>query len=176
MTSLIYLASPYSHPDPRVCRARVQLSRQVAAHIQRRQPTSAVFSPLVWSVDLGGDSIPNVDWYALTMRFLEAADQMYIIRAPGWEASKGVCAEVDWWNSKPRLLSPAWSCEQYLSVTPSFDPSERRRMYPYCVAGFGAPFFVNLDWPLDVPAVPAVQPGIAGESAPDPAITGAGSG
>jgi len=176
MTRLIYLASPYSHAIESVREARIQLSRRLARRMQRQRPESAVFSPLAWAWSVG-DSIPDADWGKLTMRFLEAADEMYLIAAPGWHMSAGVTAELRYW-AKIGNACPI------INVTPELLSGARGTPlpYPYSIWGLGEPFTLNLSWALDPPMLDeestsrAVQPGIAGESAPDPAITGAGSG
>ena len=63
---VIYVASPYWHPDPRIRRARAHAAQTVTSGmIQRGEP---VFSPIVYSA-----SIQEV---------------------PGWEQSRGILIEL----------------------------------------------------------------------------------
>jgi hypothetical protein len=89
---LIYLASPYSHPDPLVrearfdaaCRATVDLIR--AGHV--------VFSPIVHGHPLARFGLPT-DW-SFWQRFdeehLRRCCEVLVLQADGWRESEGVRA------------------------------------------------------------------------------------
>jgi hypothetical protein len=92
---LIYLAVPYSHPDPAVRQQRFEAVNRAAADLMR--DGVYVFSPIshTHSIALAGE-LP-IDWnywqgYDRTM--LAACDRMVVLTLPGWEASVGVRAEM----------------------------------------------------------------------------------
>lgn len=92
---LAYLASPYNDTDPSVMQVRYGEACRVAAlMIQRGQH---VFSPIAHNVPLinaiGGLTGREV-WCGFDRAMLERCDNLFVLRLPGWEASKGVQAEI----------------------------------------------------------------------------------
>ena len=91
---MIYLASPYSHPDPGV---RTTRYRQAAWHAVRlMQDGRLVYSPIVHSHPLSVLGLPG-DWpfWADHNRAMLAACQtLVVLTLPGWEHSKGIAAEL----------------------------------------------------------------------------------
>ena len=91
----IYLASPYSHPDP-----FIRQSRHHAACIEAGYMMLAghiVFSPIAHShyihllADLPGDW---QFWEKFDRAFIEWADEVHVLMLDGWKESKGVQAEI----------------------------------------------------------------------------------
>ena len=64
---MIYLASPFTHPDPIVRQARLEAACRVAAELTRQGKT--VFSPIAHSCAIARYGLPD-DW-----RFLERHDR-----------------------------------------------------------------------------------------------------
>lgn len=109
---MIYLASPYSHPDPAVraqrfrdaCRAAVALIE--AGH--------EVFSPIAHSHALVGHGLP-IDWSYWERHdrhHLMFCDEVVVLLLDGWEASLGVGEEVriaTEMNKPVRYLAPSVS-------------------------------------------------------------------
>ena len=104
---MIYLASPYAHPDPsarhnrykQACRATAKL---MAAGIP-------VFSPLCNSVpagELGGLELDHAGYMAIDLPILRRCDEVLIVGLDGWEQSLGVRAELveAMWLRKPITL------------------------------------------------------------------------
>lgn len=92
---MIYLASPYSHPDPLVREARFDAAcRATADMIRAGRP---VFSPIVHGHPLVRFGLPT-DW-AFWQRFdtehLRRCDEVLVLRIDGWEESEGVRAEIE---------------------------------------------------------------------------------
>lgn len=91
--TLIYLASPYSHPSPAVREARFLAARAMTIFALRQG--HAVFSPIVYGKDmetqLGTD---HLSWKPLNDAMLEASARMWVLRLYGWEKSKGVTYEI----------------------------------------------------------------------------------
>lgn len=91
---MIYLASPYSHPDPAVraqrfraaCRAAVALLH--AGHV--------VFSPITHSHPLAQHGLPGnwQFWERYDREFLQRCDEVVVLMLPGWRKSVGVQAEI----------------------------------------------------------------------------------
>ena len=92
---LLYLASPYSHPDPatqyyryrRVCRATAKL-------IKAGVP---VFSPLcnsVPAVELGGLETDHNGFLAIDLPILHRCDEVLVLALDGWTTSLGVRREL----------------------------------------------------------------------------------
>jgi hypothetical protein len=91
----IYLATPYSHPDPTVREARFRVVNAVAAQLMRAG--HHVFSPIshCHPIALAGELPTDWKyWEAYDRGFLEWADEMYIVAQEGWAESAGVRAEI----------------------------------------------------------------------------------
>lgn len=94
---LTYLASPYSHCDPAVREARYQLAVLVSAELIKRG--LLVYSPIVHCHPIGLALDAPADfntWSAHCLHMLSKADKMIVLKADGWEKSKGVNAEIQW--------------------------------------------------------------------------------
>lgn len=113
---MIYLASPFSHPDPMVRQARFEAACRAAAELTRQGKT--VFAPVVHSYAIAKYGLPDdwKFWQRHDRRFLEACDEVLVLTLPGWEESVGVQAEIAIARElgKPvRLLSPRGRIEAY---------------------------------------------------------------
>ena len=93
-SNLVYLASPYSHPDPAVRQARYQAACRAAAWLIGQG--HLVFSPIAHSHAIAQHGLP-VDWgfwEEQDRRLLAACDELWVLMLDGWEDSRGVQAEV----------------------------------------------------------------------------------
>lgn len=101
---MIYLASPYSHPDPDVVDARYVKTLIVAAGLMRKRRW--VFSPIVHCHQMMTLlSMPSdfEYWREYNYHMLIRADDLMVLTLPGWTNSRGVQAELDWWaNNRTR--------------------------------------------------------------------------
>lgn len=91
---MIYLASPYSHPNPAVREQRFRAACQAtAALLHAGQP---VYSPIVHSHPLVAYGLPTgwEFWSRFDRSLLARCDEVVVLMLPGWEASAGVCDEV----------------------------------------------------------------------------------
>lgn len=92
---LHYLASPYNHPDPSIME-----SRRVAACRKAGELIAsgiAVVSPIAHNVAVireSGGETGWERWQAQDLAMLSACKKILVLRLPGWEASKGVAAEI----------------------------------------------------------------------------------
>src|SRR4051794_15067165 len=91
---MIYLASPYSHSDPRIRESRFQAACRATAQLIRAG--HSVFSPIVHGHPLACLGIPT-DW-AFWQRFdeehLKRCDELLVLQIEGWRESEGVQAEI----------------------------------------------------------------------------------
>lgn len=93
---MIYLASPYSHPDATVREARFRaVCRRAAAMVREGL---LVYSPIAHSHPLAIEAGLPGDWpfwAEHNRRMLERCSALVVLRLPGWEESQGVQAEVE---------------------------------------------------------------------------------
>jgi hypothetical protein len=92
---MIYLASPYSHPDPTIKEARFEAACRVAANLMRRG--ELVFSPIAHSHPIavcGGIPGSWECWQAFDEIMINACSELRVLMLPGWSDSVGVAAEV----------------------------------------------------------------------------------
>ena len=92
---MIYLASPYSDPDPAVKQARYDAAVRAVGALMARGET--VYSPIVSThpVALACDLPGNWEyWERVDREFVRLCDRLVVLTLPGWRRSKGVAAEV----------------------------------------------------------------------------------
>lgn len=95
MSHLIYLASPYSHPDPEVEKYRYETVCKVAGELMARG--FHVYSPIAHSRAIAIASEFPHDfnfWEATDRDMITRCDSVYVLMLPGWEDSQGVQAEI----------------------------------------------------------------------------------
>lgn len=103
---MIYLASPYSHPDPLIRKTRFLLAQQVTGILLKRKIW--VYSPIVHcheiveKFSLPGDA---AFWKEFNIDFLRRAEGMFILTIDGWEESKGIQQERDFAREAGIMLS-----------------------------------------------------------------------
>ena len=91
---MIYLVSPYTHPDPAVREVRFQAACRQAAEMVRCG--IAVFSPIVHTHPLASHGLP-LDWSfwrEYDRAFLEMCSEVWVLTLDGWRESQGVQAEI----------------------------------------------------------------------------------
>lgn len=92
---LIYLASPYSHPDIAVREARFRAVCEVAGAMMR--DGLMVISPIAHThpIALAGDLPLAFDFYAAYDEVLiSRCDELHVLMLDGWRESVGVTAEI----------------------------------------------------------------------------------
>ncbi len=96
MKPLIYLAAPYSHPDPAVIAGRMSAFDALAA--QMLLDGDHVVSPLLFHSLLGQHKVPgNWDFFeAYSLGLLDRCNQIVVIPLAGWSDSVGVQAEIEY--------------------------------------------------------------------------------
>lgn len=105
---IVYLATPYSHPDPKV---RVQRYEAVTRHAAKMVAEGlVVFSPITMThpIEVLGetDPAPTEYWIAFDEPFMDACAEAVVLMLPGWESSRGVAREIAHFTaqSKPILF------------------------------------------------------------------------
>lgn len=93
----IYLASPYTDPDPAIRRARFEtVTRAAGALMQRRL---VVFSPITMghpiSEACADIPVEFAYWETVCLSYLEGwATRLVVLTLDGWRESRGVTAEI----------------------------------------------------------------------------------
>lgn len=101
MPGFIYLASPYSHPDPAVRDMRYMRVRDIAARLilERDQP---VYSPIAHCHDMCAAAkapFTYEAWREQDEAMIRPAEEVWVAMLPGWRESAGIKAEVAYWRS-----------------------------------------------------------------------------
>ena len=92
---MIYLASPYSHPDPNVREQRYQAACRATAELLRSGEPA--FSPIVHSHVLVRFGLPGdwEFWQRSDRALLCRCQRLVVLTLDGWRESRGVQAEID---------------------------------------------------------------------------------
>jgi len=91
---VIYLASPYTHPDCDVRQRRFEAACRAAAQWIRQGKT--LFSPIAHGHPICRYGLP-LDWrfwQRHARRYLELCDEVVVLTLDGWQQSVGVQAEI----------------------------------------------------------------------------------
>lgn len=101
MSDLTYLASPYSDPSPIVRHQRFEAACRVAGRLMKQGV--CVFSPIAHSHPIeqcfdDGVKEGHAFWLQQDFAVLEKCAKLIVLTLPGWEASRGVAAEIDFAN------------------------------------------------------------------------------
>lgn len=101
MTDLIYVAGPYSSPDPLVCKARMEAFNAVMAVLitHGKHPVSPLLNHYVSEKQLEAGRAADFPldwayWKSYSLNLLRRCDRMVVVMADGWEHSSGVIAEI----------------------------------------------------------------------------------
>jgi len=91
---MIYMASPYSHPDPAVRQWRFDAACRAAARMMRSG--MFIFAPIVHSHPLTLYGLPGDwgFWQRYDRAHLERCSEFMVLAIDGWRESKGVQAEM----------------------------------------------------------------------------------
>jgi hypothetical protein len=93
---MIYLATPYTHPDHSVMQNRFEMACSVAGKLMREG--HIVFSPIAHTHPIAVRCELPRDWgfwHKYDAEFIEACDEVWVVRMDGWDVSRGVLAEID---------------------------------------------------------------------------------
>ena len=93
---MIYLASPYSHPDLQVMEFRYEQACLMTGKLMKEG--RVVYSPIVHNHPVAiRTSLPKgwEFWQKFDLELLGLASQLYVFTLDGWLTSTGVKAEVE---------------------------------------------------------------------------------
>ncbi len=99
----IYLASPYSHPDPGVVENRYQSVMAYTALLLIKKQW--VYSPIVHCHEMAKKHKLPTDaayWQDYNETMLRAADELYVLMLHKWQNSVGVRMELEFWENLGR--------------------------------------------------------------------------
>ncbi|WP_034603197.1 DUF1937 family protein [Maridesulfovibrio frigidus] len=91
----IYLACPYTHPDPEVRKSRYEAVNIAAAKLI--VAGHIVYSPISHSHGITNTGLP-MDWNfwkRIDQEFIRWADQVWILKLDDWKKSHGIAAEIE---------------------------------------------------------------------------------
>ena len=94
---MIYLASPYSHPEESIRIQRYDLA--VAALVEFIKIGKLVYSPIAQChICVTRHNLPagSAYWERYNNNFIERSDAVYVLCIDGWAESKGIRGEVAW--------------------------------------------------------------------------------
>ena len=114
MPKLIYLAAPYTDPDPEVSALRAAQAAYAAAMLMSRYGF-VVFSPIThWHAVVDHlpleKAISHDFWMEQCIPVLDRCDELHILRLPGWERSRWVKYE---WDFAVRMNKPIHTVDIY---------------------------------------------------------------
>jgi hypothetical protein len=127
VSTLIYVASPYSHHDAAVRQVRFESACRVTAELIRQGKAS--YSPIAYSHPLCRYGLP-LDWefwQKHDLQFLEMCSEVIVLKLPDWERSVGIQAEIAAARAmgKPvTFLEPTGLCDVTEPGKKSNEPSE----------------------------------------------------
>ena len=117
---MIYLASPYWHPDPAIRNQRFRAACRATSALLRDGHT--VFSPVVFGHSLASFDIPaGWEFWEPHDRFhLQQASALVVLTLDGWQESVGVQAEIGiaralglpiaYLPARPPAIAPTLAC------------------------------------------------------------------
>lgn len=98
---MIYLASPYSSPDPAIVEQRFAFTMKCLAELIGKRGLF-VWSPIVHCHEMAVRyKLPKdaAYWQRFSIDFIRRCDGMYVLKLPGWKESIGVQEEIKFANS-----------------------------------------------------------------------------
>ncbi len=92
---MIYLASPYTHPNPVVREKRFDAACAAAAWLMRAG--LSVYAPIAHSHPLVRYGLPIEweFWQANDCEHMKRCNELLVLTLDGWKTSRGVQAEID---------------------------------------------------------------------------------
>lgn len=97
MEELIYLASPYSHPDGFIRHCRFLAAMKVTADLLRAG--RIVYSPIVHCHEMAREhSFPTefAFWQNYNFAMIRKSSEFMVLKMPGWEHSHGLFKETEY--------------------------------------------------------------------------------
>ena len=91
---MIYLATPYSHDDPKVREQRFQWAAEATSILMRRG--YFILSPIAHTHPIVQYGLPKGwrFWKAYDTELIQMCVELWVLAMPGWEKSVGIRAEI----------------------------------------------------------------------------------
>jgi hypothetical protein len=92
---MIYLATPYSHPDPEVREKRFKAAAYIAGVLMTRG--NIVFSPISHTHPIAMECNLPTDfafWDKFDREFIAYSEKVLVVKLDGWDESKGIAGEI----------------------------------------------------------------------------------
>lgn len=90
---MIYIACPYTHPDPDVALQRIEQATLV--ELALLESGRVPYNALRVSAGITGRAVPPMGWREFDLEILKLCDLMVVVMIEGWDRSKGVDLEVE---------------------------------------------------------------------------------
>jgi hypothetical protein len=106
---IIYLAAPYTHPDPAVRLWRYEMVTAAAAALAAQG--LVVFSPLTMThpMDLlladNGETLGSDYWITFDTSFMGICSEMRVLQLDGWSESSGIQRELAFFKARNRPVT-----------------------------------------------------------------------
>jgi hypothetical protein len=106
--NVIYLACPYTDPDPAVRKARFDVATAVAADFIRAG--RIVYSPITMThpIDMvlagASNTLGSDYWVAFDEAFMDMCSEIVVIRLDGWQKSSGVTREIAYFQERNKSI------------------------------------------------------------------------
>ena len=100
-SSVIYIASPYSHEDKLVRNSRFEQIAKITAKLTANGIVA--FSPIAYGHTLlNYEKLPTnwAFWQNFCLSFLQHCDELWVYQMDGWEQSKGIAEEIEFAKKK----------------------------------------------------------------------------
>jgi hypothetical protein len=105
---VVYLACPYTDPDPAVRKTRFEVATVVAADLIRAG--RIVYSPITMThpidIVLAGEAntLGSDYWVAFDEAFMEMCSEMVVIQLEGWQRSSGIRREIEYFTERKKPI------------------------------------------------------------------------
>lgn len=106
MSKIVYLASPYTHPDPNIREENFKKVSTLAADMNSRGIVT--ISPITYGHTLlNFKEMPHdwLFWKNFCLSFLQHCEEIVVYKMPGWDKSNGIAEELAYANEKGIKIS-----------------------------------------------------------------------
>ena len=105
---IVYLACPYTDPDPAIRETRFHAANEAAAALIRKG--RIVYSPITMTHPLdkvlaGTDTMGSDYWVKFDQAFMEVCAEMYVLTLEGWQESSGIRREIEYFERNGKSIT-----------------------------------------------------------------------
>lgn len=123
MREIVYLACPYTDSKVHVREERFRAATEAAAALIRQG--RIVFSPITMThpIDVvlseGEGTLGSDFWVSFDEAFMSCCSEMIILQVPGWNTSRGIAREVEFFRSQRKPISIMSADHQLMPASPT---------------------------------------------------------